>query len=67
MKDVCSPISRKGSLAGSNPPLSPGARSHPSAGRGDAEAPVQVKPETHVHMHEPQKSSAGTAPGCSAR
>jgi hypothetical protein len=36
-KEVRSPVSRVGSKVGSGQPMSPNARSHPSASRGDAE------------------------------
>ena len=63
IKDVCSPISRKGSKVGSisGQPLSPGARSAP--GRGDqTEAPstepqLQRHDRTDTHQEPPIPSS----------
>jgi hypothetical protein len=35
-REVCSPVSVKGSKVGGGQPLSPGARSNPSRGRSDS-------------------------------
>ena len=44
-KDVCSPVSMKGSKVGSSPPMSPRSRSNPSRASADSvpkwEAPVE--------------------------
>jgi hypothetical protein len=44
-KDVCSPVSMRGSKVGSGPPMSPGARTNPSRASADSvpkqEAPVE--------------------------
>ena len=41
-KDVCSPVSIKGSRVGSGAPMSPGAHTNPSSRRGDSEeAPLE--------------------------
>jgi hypothetical protein len=39
-KEICSPVTRKGSNVGSGQPLSPGARSNSSRGRADS-VPLQ--------------------------
>jgi hypothetical protein len=48
--DVCSPVSRKGSKVGSNPPLSPGARTDP--GRDDS-VPTPTPYKASKHSEQP--------------
>ena len=56
-REVCSPVSRKGSKVGSGPPMMPGARSNPSARRDNApEPPRQAEPDA-------RRSSKKPAPG----
>jgi hypothetical protein len=43
IKEVCSPISRKGSKVASGQPLSPGAKSNPS--RGDQTEAPNIPPQ----------------------
>ena len=61
IKDVVSPVTRKGSRVGSNPPLSPGARSNPSRAGGPRFDSVPAQP-THGrisnHGEEPEGAQA---------
>jgi len=68
IKDVISPVSRKGSKVGSisGQPLSPGARSAP--GRGDQTEPPTAQPQPErrdraaVHQEPPIPSSVTIGP-----
>ena len=51
-REVCSPISIKGSKVGSGQPLSPGARSNPSRGRTDF-IPARPSSGASGHSAEP--------------
>jgi hypothetical protein len=60
--EVLSPVSRKGSKVGSNPPLSPGARSDPGRATTDR-VPAQPSHETTSrHSEEPAASLQVTGP-----
>jgi len=61
ISDVCSPVSRKGSKAGSSQPMSPGARSAPGR-RDQTEAPaaepqLQRRDRAAVHQEPPIPTS----------
>jgi hypothetical protein len=51
--EVQSPITRKGSKAGSNPPLGPGTNTNPDRGRTDS-VPAQPT-HTSRHSEEPKE------------
>ena len=61
IKDIVSPVTRRGSKVGSSQPLSPGARSAP--GRGDQTEPPGAQPEPQrrdrvaTHQEPPIPSS----------
>lgn len=58
-REVESPVSRKGSKVGSNPPLGPGSRSDPS--RPHSEQDSVPPPSSHVSRHaEPPLPGAAT-------
>jgi hypothetical protein len=52
-KEVCSPVTRKGSKVGSGQPLSPGARSNPSHGRTDSIPPQPSYARVSRNAEEP--------------
>jgi hypothetical protein len=54
-KEVCSPVSRRGSAVGSGQPLSPGARSNP--GRADAEREPALEPPQDAARRSRSKSA----------
>ena len=63
-QEVCSPITRKGSKAGSNRPMSPGARSNPSRAEGPRFDSVPAQPpHASRHSEPPIPSSATTVVG----
>jgi hypothetical protein len=63
-REVCSPVTRKGSKVGSGQPLSPGARSAPS--RRDAAATPTAQPQSQrraaTHQEEPEGTIKVTGP-----
>jgi hypothetical protein len=62
-KDVCSPVSIKGSRVGSGAPMSPGARTNPSRASADS-VPDQPRnePEPKQQTQEDARRSKRPAP-----
>ena len=60
-REVCSPVSRKGSKVGSGQPLSPGARSDPGRVGGPKWDSVPPQPQHRASTHSvpPQPSNVG--------
>jgi len=56
IKDVCSPVSRKGSKVGAPQPLMPGARSAPGE-RHDSVPPQPAHGRTASHQEQPVPAS----------
>ena len=53
-REICSPVSIKGSKVGSGQPMSPGARSSPSRGPVSQDSvPPQPSSSTSRHFEEP--------------
>jgi hypothetical protein len=53
-REICSPVSIKGSKVGSGQPMSPGARSSPSRGSVSQDsAPLQPSSSMSRHSEEP--------------
>ena len=64
MAEVQSPVSRKGSKVGSNPPLGPGSRSNPSRGeRPQVDSVPAQSPHTSRHAEPPLPGAATTVVG----
>jgi hypothetical protein len=65
-REICSPVTRKGSKVGSGQPMSPGARSDP--GRRDAAVdsvppqPTHARTTTHQEQPIPTSSRVVTGP-----
>jgi hypothetical protein len=60
-KEVCSPVSMKGSKVGSGQPMSPGARSNPSARRGDSVPEPTHQTASPVRSHSSKEPEGGEA------
>jgi hypothetical protein len=59
-RDVCSPVTRKGSKVGSGQPMSPGARSNPDRRGGPKFDSVPPQPQHRATTHQEQPIPSST-------
>ena len=60
-KDVCSPVSIKGSRVGSGAPMSPGARTNPSRASGDSAPTSEPKQQLEADARRSKKPAPASA------